>query len=400
MTLEALKASGKETFITFRMNDVHNPTDADQWNTPRVRREHPDCIVGQDDIDAGKGGWMAYCMDYGRPEVRQYILAIIQEMVELYGDTIDGLQLDWMRFPRHLSGTPDEVWAKRQVITDFMAEVRAILARAKRPILLAARTPTTPPGWRTLGFDVAEWVRQGLLDFLVVCPFLSTEWQIPVAPLRQALGQTDMPIYAGFDFGFGRQAHFPESLRGICSNLYDGGADGVYIFNFPCWVERLAARPYHWLAGLEDSATAAAKPLLVSIDHSRHRVAGVDQAGVLPVALPAGESIDLELYVPAAALPAWRAMLLTHSGGDVALAVNGQPARESSRAQHQDSCLRTEIFLEFADQFHQQGTAPEPADCRTFRPDPEALRPGVNQLRITNGADAELTIDRINLALW
>lgn len=33
MFLSALRKAGKETFITFRMNDVHNPDDADEWNT-------------------------------------------------------------------------------------------------------------------------------------------------------------------------------------------------------------------------------------------------------------------------------------------------------------------------------------------------------------------------------
>jgi len=48
--LQRLKDAGKETFITYRMNDVHNPMDADQWNTPRIRRENPDCIVGLDEV--------------------------------------------------------------------------------------------------------------------------------------------------------------------------------------------------------------------------------------------------------------------------------------------------------------------------------------------------------------
>jgi len=43
--LGKLKAAGKETFVTVRMNDVHEPTAADEWNLPKVRRAHPDAIV-------------------------------------------------------------------------------------------------------------------------------------------------------------------------------------------------------------------------------------------------------------------------------------------------------------------------------------------------------------------
>lgn len=41
---------------------------------------------------------------------------MIAEQVELYGNAIDGFQLDWMRFARHLSRTPEEVWEKREIV--------------------------------------------------------------------------------------------------------------------------------------------------------------------------------------------------------------------------------------------------------------------------------------------
>jgi len=70
MLLSALRRSGKETFITCRMNDVHNPTE--DWNLPPVRRDHPDAIVGAEAVAAGRGEWMDYCLDYSRPEVQEY----------------------------------------------------------------------------------------------------------------------------------------------------------------------------------------------------------------------------------------------------------------------------------------------------------------------------------------
>ena len=400
MLLRLLKSAGKETFITYRMNDVHNPTDADQWNTPRVRREHPDCIVGLDEVRQGRAEWMSYCMDYTRDDVRQCALALIEEQVALYGDTIDGFQLDWMRFPRHLSGTPEEVWEKREIITAFTAKVRAILSGAGRKILLGARTPTTPAGCRRLGFDIAEWAGRGLVDLLVACPFLTTEWHVPVAAFRALMGETQIPVYAGFDFGFGEQIHFPESLRGICSSLYDDGADGIYLFNFPCWTEYLAARPYHWLSGLDTRSGAAAKPLLLAVDHARHRVAAVDQAAPIPSTLAVGEALTVSLRIPAAALPIRRGLCLVHSHGDAHLLINGHAAQESRRGQAHTGAFRSEIFLEFADHYRNREARPAPEDCRTFRVDPDHLRPGANQITIENPTSGNLEIERINLALW
>jgi len=393
MFLRALKVAGKETMVTFRMNDVHNPDDPSGWNTSTFKQEHPEYIVDPEGARTKAGGWMAYCLDYSREPVQAFQLAVIREVIERYGDVIDGIQLDWMRFPRHLSGTPEEVWQKREALTGFTARVReAIVASGKR-LLLGARVPTTPAGCRALGMDIGEWARRDLLDMLVVCPFLTTEWQVPVGDFRALMGQATTPLYAGFDFGFGQQTHFPESLRGICSSLYACGADGIYLFNFPCWIEYLAARPYHWLAGLEDPRTAATKPLLLAVDHTRHRIAGVDQVGQLPATLEADKPLELTLYVPEAVLPAWGGRLLVHSHGDIALAVNGQPGTALAPQ-------RSELFLEFATHDREANARPALADCRTFAINPACLQPGPNRLTLTNAAAKPLVIERVNLGLW
>lgn len=400
MLLGGLKAAGKETFITYRMNDVHNPTDPDEWNTPRIRRENPDCIVGLDEVREGRADWMSYCLDYSREDVQRYVLDLIAEQVALYGHLIDGFQLDWMRFPRHLSGTPEEVWEKRGAMTEFIAQVRAVLRNSGRTTLLGARVPTSPAGCRRLGFDLEAWGARELVDLLVVCPFLTTEWHVPVADIRALLGNGGIPVYAGFDFGFGRQTHFPESLRGISTCLYDDGADGIYIFNFPCWNEYLAARPYHWLCGLEDPATAARRPLLLAAEHGQHRIVGVDQDAALPATLTAGSVLTIELRIPKAALPSWRGICLLHTHGDVLLAVNGHPAIEVRWSHKEIGAFRSEIFLEFADQYWDKAARPKPEDCRVFKVDPSVLEGGPNRIDITSVADAGIEIERVNLALW
>lgn len=394
MLLEGMKQSGKETFITYRMNDVHNPTDGKQWNTPRIRREHPDCIVGMDEVKAGNASWMSYCMDYTRDDVRQYVLSLIREQITLYGGIIDGFQVDWMRFPRHLSGKQEEVWAKRSIITEFMSQVRSILNESGNKILLSARVPTSPVGCRMLGFDIHEWAEQGLIDLLVVCPFLTTEWSIPFDEFRNLLNGKEIPVYGGFDFGFGKQKHFPESLRGICSSLYDCGADGIYIFNFPCWTEYLASRPYHWLCCLDKPETASAKPLLFAVEHAHNRIPGTDQKASLPANIPDQEMLLFPIRVPAAALPAWRGMVLVNSHGNINLSVNGSTASEVYL--NGTSVYRSEIFLEYFN----KDVCPVPEDCRLFRVDPACLTAGDNRLEIMNVSGKELEIERINLTLW
>jgi hypothetical protein len=237
--LGKLRAAGTETFVTVRMNDVHEPTAADEWNMPRVRREHPDAIVDAAAVARGDTDWRNWAIDYSRPEVRAFMLAIIGELLERY--EFDGMQLDWMRFPRHLSGSREEIWAKRELITGFVAEVRA-LCRAKGRQLIV-RVPTSVAGCGFLGLDVVAWAQRGLVDAISTSHFLNTDFFQPIAELRAALGQHAVPIYGGFDLEHGAQRHSPESLRAAVTGLYASGADGINIFNFPCWIEKVGAVP-------------------------------------------------------------------------------------------------------------------------------------------------------------
>jgi hypothetical protein len=395
-TLRALKASGKETFISYRVNDVHNPTE--EWNKPRFRREHPDCIVGAEEVRQGKAQWMSYCMNFALPEVRAYVLAVIREQIELYGSVIDGFQLDWLRFPRYLAGGPEEVWAQRGVLTEFTAEVRAALDASGRRILLAARVPTSLAGCRRVGLDVGEWARRKSVDFIVASPFLTTDFAMPLGEMRAAMGAAAVPIYGAFDLSHSGQIHNPESMRAAASGLYDCGAEGIYVFNFPCWIERLGARPYHWLAGLERPETAAAKPLLFSVAHRTHRVGGgIDLPHALPCPLPAGGMVDLPLPLPKAALPAWRCLVAVAVKGDVALAVNGRPAPERPGPR------RAELFVEYYPK-EKPGEKPRPRpgdeESRLFDVPAEALRAGENVLTVSSRATCEVTVERVNVGLW
>ena len=391
--LQALRRSGKETFITYRMNDVHGADDSDHPGTAAFKKQHPEWIVDPEGAARGEGGWMAHCLDYSRPEVQDYILSTISELLELY--EVDGFQLDWLRFPRHLSGSPEEVWKKRTCLTSFTARVRSLIQEKNPAIRLSARVPTHLSGCRYLGTDIAEWTRQGLVDFLVATPFLTTDFHMPIPELRAALDDNSVPIYADIEFGHGPQIHCPESLRAAAAGLFACQADGIYVFNFPCWTEYIGARPYDWIPHLANPETAAQKPLLFSVSHTRHRVPHVDQAGQLPAALNIGGRLELELYLPAHALPADRVAVLVHSRGDLTLKINDIDAVEHPLLR------RAELFVEYIPQ-DDQGSVQRPSnqDCRFFQIEPTALRSGRNVLKLFNTALRDLSIERVNLGIW
>ena len=158
--LQALRKAGKETFITYRMNDLHADS-PDHPEAPEFKKKHPDYVIDPEAVGNKTGAYLPFCFDYSRVEVREYIMATIRELVEWY--EIDGLQLDWMRFPRHLPGSPEQAWEKRDVITGFIADVRKLLDESGKDILLSARVPTNPEGCRCVGLDISEWTTRGSL---------------------------------------------------------------------------------------------------------------------------------------------------------------------------------------------------------------------------------------------
>jgi len=245
--------------------------------------------------------------------------------------------------------------------------------------------------------DLPAWVAAGLVDFLTLCPFLTTNWRIPFGEFRDWIGGPGATIYGGFDYSYGTAMHHPESLRGICGSLHDQGADGVYLFNFPCWIERIAATPYDWLTGLGDPATASDGPVLLAADHARHRKTLVDGPAVVPLEIAPGDSAEVLLHVPASALPRRRCLALVHSGGDVALDVAGRRARPRP---YRKSAGRSELFVEYYDRQWMPDARPEPAACRVFTVDPDTLSAGPVPVRVTNTSAGPLTIDRVQLGLW
>ena len=389
--LQALRAAGKETFLTFRMNDVHNPTDKDMWNTPVIRREHPEMIVDPEGTHEDDADWMCWCLDYSRQEIRDHIIALFEELAARY--PVDGFQLDWLRFPRHLPGDPETVWSLREHLTAVVREAHRIFSA--RGVRLAVRVPTSMAGCRHLGLDIGEWARRGWVDMVTACPFLTTDFTMPLDAIRKEIQPASIPIYAGFDFAHGWQIHSTESMRAAATSLYACGADGIYLFNYPCWIQFTSARSEATAAGLGHPETACRKPLLFSLPITHHiRKPVIDEPGVLPVEVARGATVSLDLSLPDRSLPAGRAMAHIVGPGDFALEVNDRQALELPTRR------QPEIFpwISTSDSWLKEFSF-ETDDCRVYRVDPSTLRSGLNTLSFTNQGSETSTIRRLNLGL-
>ena len=219
---------GISPWVSLRMNDMHYNHDPHRmnpfWNdNPQFwNRKKPG-------FDNG--------FDFTRTEVRTHYMKLVEEVMTRWD--VDGVELDWMRFPNHFQvGNAEK---GRAALTAFMRETRAkSLAAAQRlghPVGIAVRVPSTPEFAFELGLDVETWAREGLVDVLIPC----SRWRpsfpdVPVQQWRTLVGQ-DCRIVPGTDLwirgtrGGGVAATGMAPIRGFTASMLDRGADAIYLFN-------------------------------------------------------------------------------------------------------------------------------------------------------------------------
>lgn len=223
--------AGLEFFPSVRMNE-HYDIPEDAVNYGRLRREHPELLIGRpgEDIPAGSLEWgIRTGLNYALPEVRAHMLAIICELIDRFD--IDGIELDFMRHPAFFR--LEEAYANRYLATDLVRQVRQRLdmrgaARGKK-LDLAVRVPPTLADAARIGLDAGVWVREGLVDLLIAGggfrPF-----EMPIGEFVEAARDTPCKVYGCLEALAGVLNE--EKLRAIAQRYWEAGVDGLYLFNY------------------------------------------------------------------------------------------------------------------------------------------------------------------------
>jgi len=220
-------------WLSMRMNDVHYVDNPRHSIHDRFWKEHPEYRR-----DPKNDSYNGQCLDYGISEVRAYQMAYVHELIFRYD--LHGFELDWMRNPFYFRPGREEEGSA--ILTDFVAEVRRLLDQRQKQvghqIQLSVRVPDRPKTARALGFDVAGWAQKGLIDQVVVSPFLFSQTDIPIEEWKVVLAGSRIPLEGGtmvtirpFEGG-PALSHSTETARGVASSLLDRGANRVYLFNF------------------------------------------------------------------------------------------------------------------------------------------------------------------------
>ena len=290
-------------WLSMRMNDVHNVSEPGNFMHSSFWRAHPE-------LRRLPGGppqpWTNHALNYAHAAVRTHQMDFVRELLERYAP--DGLELDWMRFSRHL--TPGREREEAHILTNFMREVRALTrewsARRGRPILLGVRAPAHPDAAAGLGLDAVAWAREGIVDLIVPTPFWSSsDFDIPVELWRKQLGDATARTVLLPGLEHNARAWIggvtvPTDLAsayGFAATALHRGADGIYLFN---WMDS-QTRP----VGAEDYARllrTGFTPAALATEPRRHPVTfrdtvpeGFPSGTQLPIRLPGKGTIRLNL---------------------------------------------------------------------------------------------------------
>ncbi len=238
-----------EIFWSMRMNDTHDAWGGDYspYFFPQLKKDHPKYLVGSKESRPKHGGWTA--VDYGHPQVRELAFRFIEEVCQRYD--VDGIELDFFRHPVFFKRAAWELPLGQEeldMMTELMRRVRKMTEEVgeKRghPLLIAVRVPDSVEYCKGIGIDLERWLAEDLVDIMAAtCYFRLNPWEYIVnlghkygVPVYPCLSESRIPGDAG------KLRNSNESYRARAMNVWNSGADGVYMFNLfdphsPLWRE-------------------------------------------------------------------------------------------------------------------------------------------------------------------
>ena len=222
--LTEAKKRGREVFFSYRINGSDND---DLFDPPRpfdqpipVKAENPDWLIYK---------WHPY-WNFAFQGVRDLKLNVVREVAEMYD--FDGIQIDFARIPVLF---PEEQWLHRDILTDFMHDIRTTLLdieeKRGRPLLLAARVPEDLMGCHFDGMDVETWAQDFLVDIFVVGTRTANA---DIAAFRHITEDTPIKLYPSFDDHHSTDGYREPDLeiwRSTCANWWRQNPDGMHTFN-------------------------------------------------------------------------------------------------------------------------------------------------------------------------
>lgn len=158
---------------------------------------------------------------YDVPAVRSYMLSMYREALEIGAP---GISLDFCRYPEGVDSA--------KTCTTFMRQLRKLAdeyskIRGKHIPIMVRFPAAYTRKWDC--FDYRAWTREGLVDYLCPSNIQGVYQLFDVSPYKDAIKGTKcklLPVVDALEWG----PIFPGQYVLRVKQLYDAGADGVYIY--------------------------------------------------------------------------------------------------------------------------------------------------------------------------
>jgi len=223
VVIREARKRGLDVFYSFRINDIHDAFTPNELPTFKV--QHPDWQIGP-----GHPYGYPTALNFAVPEVRDLKRRTIEEIFAKYD--FDGLEIDFLRGPPFF--LPGKEIENAHLLTEFLRGIRLMLdaraAQRGRRIELAARVDETLEACRLDGFEVQTWVKQGLIDILIMG---SGTIEVDVPAFKKLVSGTPVRIYPCLYGWPSKYTPIPAPLaRGIALTFWRDQPDGIYLFNW------------------------------------------------------------------------------------------------------------------------------------------------------------------------
>ena len=177
-------------------------------------------------IDPGFPGF--HGLDFKHEAVRQERFALIEESLNRY--PLDGFELQLNYMPYYFR--PDEVESGSRIMTEWIRRVYQAVKQSGEQRELALRVPASLDQCESVGLDIREWLRQGIVDVLIPQGPGRFDQMLDLAPVLEAARGSTCRIHGYLPSTVDSDRLLESTLpmtRAAACNLWDQGVHGLYV---------------------------------------------------------------------------------------------------------------------------------------------------------------------------
>lgn len=254
--INVLEEMNVRPWIYFRMNDFHYV----ELDEPAYLRSEfyyealeNDYMLGDKAYNIEYNGNYenrANCLDFAEPRVREVLLEYLEETILKYD--VFGIQLDFMRNIDCFDYLSDEGYV--EIMNQFIRDSKAIVEKAEEkfghPIKFMIRCGRSVEHNKVFGFDAETWIKEGLVDAIVVSPLVWATDNLPISEWRELAGD-NVAILACIEdnlINYNNKKTTENYVKGFSAGYYAQGADGMYFNNF---FQKGSIGPSIWKYGID-----------------------------------------------------------------------------------------------------------------------------------------------------